>query len=332
MLVILGHLCGTRNFPLALMFFKPYANVGVRIFFVISGYLITRLLLQERERTGRTDLLEFYRRRAFRIFPAAYLYMVIVAAFSWSSLSRRDLFAAFSYLSCYFDNHWSLGHLWSLSVEEQFYLLWPLSLAIGFVARRRIALFAIAFSPVLRVAFHFLHLPNRGYYFPTVLDALATGCLLALIWPLLKRYDRFLLSRAALVLPAIVIAVPMLVTFGGWYGEALYEVFGLTLMHMAIAGCIYNAIQQQWRCLNVRPMIWLGVISYGLYLWQQPFLRSESAEWWTIFPLNVLLALLCAELSHRWIEKPFLALRDRKRTPIIVPADAAFSLVSPPEK
>ena len=110
----------------------PHAGTfGVQLFFVISGYLITRLLLEEQEKHGRINLRAFYLRRCFRIFPAAFAYIAVVSAFSPSA--RRDIVWAVSYLMSYCQ-HPSIfvAHLWSLSVEEQFYLLWPLALVLCF--------------------------------------------------------------------------------------------------------------------------------------------------------------------------------------------------------
>jgi len=326
-LVILGHLVGTRNFPVELSFLKPYANLGVRVFFIISGYLITKLLLEERDQTGKLDLLEFYRRRAYRIFPAAYLYMLVMAALHWRSLTGRQLLVTFTYLSSYYHSHnsWMFGHLWSLSVEEQFYLIWPFALAMGFVMRKRMLILTIALCPLLRVAFHFLHLPDRHIYFPTVLDTIATGCLLAIFWEKLRRHDRFLLSRAAWILPAVACGVPLLQNiFYGYKAQAAYEVFGLTIMHFAIAGTIYIAVRKKWHWLNVQPVIWVGVVSYSLYLWQQAFLEDRtSASWWTAFPINMILALLCAAASYYCVERTFLQLRNRDVVPLQRPFAAA---------
>jgi peptidoglycan/LPS O-acetylase OafA/YrhL len=273
--------------------------------------------------------LEFYRRRAYRIFPAAYLYMLAMAALYWKSLTGHQLLIAFTYLSSYFHTPWILGHLWSLSVEEQFYLIWPFVLVVGFAARKRTAVLVIALCPLLRVGFHFLHLPDRDFYFPTVLDAIATGCLLAILWGKLRQYDRFLLSRAAWILPAVACAIPLLhARFDGYAGQAAYEVFGLTIMHIAIAGTIYNAVQKQWRWLNVQPVMWVGVVSYSLYLWQEPFLNRASVNWWNAFPANVILALLCASLSYYGVEKTFLQLRNREVNPLRLANDRRIALES----
>ena len=133
-LVLGAHLTGTRYYPVPDSWvFHEYAQLGVRIFFVISGFLITSLLLKEREKTGRVDLRGFYRRRFYRIMPVAYLYMLTVAITAWGTLPVRDIAGAFTY-TINFNTHatWLLGHFWSLANEEQFYLLWPCVLAFCF--------------------------------------------------------------------------------------------------------------------------------------------------------------------------------------------------------
>src|SRR5664280_2047254 len=127
-----------------------YAFFGVQIFFVISGYLITSLLLREHERTGTINLRTFYYRRMLRIFPAAYVYILAVAIVFQPPL--HYLAYAFTYTSCYAGPHgpWMLSHLWSLSVEEQFYLLWPFALLLAFPSRKRILWVVMLCVPLLR--------------------------------------------------------------------------------------------------------------------------------------------------------------------------------------
>lgn len=329
LLVILGHLGGTRHFPAALAPLTHFANFGVRVFFVISGYLITHLLLKERAKNGAISLREFYRRRAYRILPAAYLYMTVVILAEWHNFTAQNILSAYVYISNYFVNStpWPLGHLWSLSIEEQFYLLWPLALVVAFARRQKMALGAILAAPVLRVAFYFAGWESIGYYFPTVADAIATGCLLAIAWPSLQRFDRYLLSPAMIAAPIVAGGIALLPELGGpGLPTRVYYVIGLTFMHLAIALCIYNAIRKQWRWLNVAPMLWVGFISYSLYLWQQPFInRNDQLHWWTAFPQNVLLAFLMAAASYYLIEQPALRLRDWKMAKprvVLRPADA----------
>lgn len=314
LLVILGHLGGTRHFPATLGPVTHLADFGVRVFFVISGYLITHLLLKEQARTGGISLTEFYRRRAFRILPPAYLYMTVVLVAEWHMFTRQNILTAYAYLSNYFvaSTPWPLGHLWSLSVEEQFYLLWPLAVVLAFRFRQSIAIGTILAAPVLRIAFYLAGWTDIGHYFPTVADAIATGCLLAILWPRLQRFDRYLLSPPMIAVPFLAAAIALLPDIGGpGLHTRIYFVAGQTIMHVAIALCIYNAIRRQWRWLNLAPVVWAGVVSYSLYLWQQPFVnRNDQLHWWTAFPQNVLLAFLLAAASYYLIEQPFLRLRD----------------------
>jgi len=122
LLVVIGHWAGTYGFPVAL----SYAFLGVRIFFVISGYLITTLLLQERSQTTTISLSEFYVRRAYRILPAATVFLATMLITRRQELTWYHAAMAVLYLADFDPTRpMFFGHLWSLSVEEQFYLLWP---------------------------------------------------------------------------------------------------------------------------------------------------------------------------------------------------------------
>lgn len=311
-LVLLGHLAGTRGFPSSFKIFEHYANFGVHVFFIISGYLITGLLLREREQSSRIDLLEFYRRRFYRIFPPAYLYMFVVTIIAWRILKTSDIAAAFLYFSNYHDGPWPLGHLWSLSVEEQFYLIWPAILALFFAARTRVLVLATVCCPLLRIVLQLTgcRFVDTGFF--TVFDAIAAGCLLSIYWKDLQRFDKFLLSKWALVCPLIALALPLQYFGGPRWLHHIFFASGLTVMHLAIALCLYNAVRMEWRVLNIVPVVWVGQVSYGLYLWQQLFLnRQDQHSWVTAFPQNLVLALACTAASFYGVEKPFLRLRDR---------------------
>src|SRR4051794_16092311 len=188
LMVLAGHLNGTANFGRRDLGIGDYAHLGVVVFFVVSGFLITSLLLSEQEKTGAVSLKLFYARRCLRILPAAYAYMACMAvlwAFGSVRLSWRSLIHAATYTGNYIQARtWHLGHLWSLSVEEQFYLLWPAAFVL--LGRRKAAWAAalvLAVAPLAR-ALGWLVLIQAGYsagtMFPMVADSLATGCLLAL--------------------------------------------------------------------------------------------------------------------------------------------------------
>jgi peptidoglycan/LPS O-acetylase OafA/YrhL len=308
--VLLAHLSGTRHF-FRWGILEIYGNFGVRVFFVISGYLITMLLLKEHERTGRISLKDFYVRRAYRILPAAYAFMLLAIVAEWDTLSWTNLLAALAYLSNYYHaGSWTLGHLWSLSVEEQFYLLWPALLAVFFRKRLWLVAVLLVSAPPLRVLFWTLW-GHRGleHSFPVVMDALAAGCALAMIEPQLRQRDAWLRSRWFLLIPALAALLPLLQI----HHNRTYQVAGLTAVHVGIALFIARAVRMQSRALNWGPVVWLGTLSYSFYLWQQPFLNRGSNTWWTAFPQNLVLAMACAVASYYGVEKPFLELRERRK-------------------
>ncbi|MEO7329892.1 MAG: acyltransferase, partial [Minicystis sp.] len=134
LVVLFGHMAGTRNFAFSFLDRLPtseLANFGVRVFFVISGFLITRLLFEEHARSGTVSLRGFYLRRTLRIFPAFYVFVAVVLVLDRLgkiTLLPYDALTALTYTMNFHptaSRSWQVGHLWSLSVEEQFYLLWP---------------------------------------------------------------------------------------------------------------------------------------------------------------------------------------------------------------
>ena len=160
-LVLLGHLSRTRGFVSVDLGIGDYSHLGVVVFFVISGFLITRLMLLERARTGDVSLKRFYARRALRLFPAMYTYIACVCllwVFGVLHLHARDIWHALTYTVNFLpDRAKPIGHLWSLSNEEQFYLLWPCTFILlgprrsGLGGRRE----SILFGPVARARMAF---------------------------------------------------------------------------------------------------------------------------------------------------------------------------------
>jgi peptidoglycan/LPS O-acetylase OafA/YrhL len=305
---------------------------GVHVFFVISGFLITSLLLDEESKTGTVSLRRFYLRRTLRIFPPYYAYLVVVAlasAVGWLHLHHFDLLAAATYTTNYHqDRAWHLGHSWSLSVEEQFYLLWPFLMKhLGAARAPRAALIAIGAAPLVRM-FILLAAPQWddgvGETFPTVVDTLATGCLLACYH---ERLDRMPRLQRFLASPLFVV-VPVMAVFAMSIrpGKVDY-LLGQSFTNVCIALTIYRVVRfpQTWsgRLLNLRPVAFLGVISYSLYLWQQPFLNKRSHAFLTAFPQNVLLAVAVALLSYYVIERPALRLRARLESRLLGPKPGA---------
>lgn len=303
-----------------------FANLGVRIFFVISGYLITTLLLKEHAKTSTIGLREFYVRRAYRILPAAFAFMLPVFLIFRHDLRWYHMAAATLYVTNFdFAHPWFLGHLWSLSVQEQFYFLWP-----GVLKRwlpHRVAMLAgvIAFAPAYRVACHFLGLHGRAdETFPAVADVLAIGCLLAVVEQTMKiptlaaesaarmGHPTVLLSliksRWALLLILPVALVPIYVGTLHFHITALLLLVLWPLMHLSIAGLLWHVVQRPYGILNVKPVVWLGKISYSLYLWQQLFIFGRHARPW----YGVFFAVGLASASYYLVEQPMLRLRERR--------------------
>jgi peptidoglycan/LPS O-acetylase OafA/YrhL len=321
-MVLLGHLSGTRNFGKLDLGIGDYAHLGVVVFFVISGFLITRLLLSEYEKRGSVSLKLFYARRALRLFPAAYTFIACLCLL-WVAgavhLRPADLWHAATYTMNYLPGRsWQVGHLWSLSVEEQFYLIWPCAFIL-FRPRRAgwIAAGVILFGPVARSA-GWLFLRATPYYdlelFPMVADTLAMGCLMAKISGWLETKDWYL----RLFHPAFSLGLVALVLLINRYlGHTVVSVFGTSILNASLAVLIHRSVycSRDWmgRFLNWKPVAFIGLLSYSLYIWQQLFLNRNSAAWVNTFPQNLCFAIAVALGSYFLLEKPFLRLRSRLR-------------------
>jgi peptidoglycan/LPS O-acetylase OafA/YrhL len=287
-----------------------FANLGVRIFFIISGYLITTLLLKEHAKTSTILLSEFYVRRAYRILPAALTFMLPVFVIFWRDLTWYHIAAAMLYLANFDWTHpWFLGHLWSLSVEEQFYFLWPGVLKKWYRYRVPILLGVVAFAPAYRVACHLLALHGKAdETFPAVADILAIGCLLAIFAQRLPLRLAVASTRLVWMMVTPVLLVPVYAGLLGFRTTPLLLLVLWPLMHLSIAGLLLHAVQRPYWILNFPPVAWLGKISYGLYLWQQLFVYGKHARpWYLIF-----FAVGLAVASYYLVEQPVLRMRERR--------------------
>ncbi|RYH00162.1 MAG: acyltransferase [Alphaproteobacteria bacterium] len=322
--VIYAHAIRTQGFPAfpGMNALGDLGNLGVRVFFVISGFLITYLLLKESDRYGRISLKDFYRRRIIRIFPAFYGYLLVVAILALAGFIAME-WADFGYAAVYLINFvekksWAVAHLWSLSVEEQFYLLWPTLIALlGWRRSVWLAVGTVLAAPLLRIAWWYLlsehqHLATKA--FPTVCDAIATGCVLACLRDMLtasKLYGRFASSLGFLLVPAAILISNVL----AFHTRPDYLV-GQTVRNVGIALCLDWCLRYPKSrvgiLLNLRPVVWLGTLSYSFYLWQQLFLDRHSNEIWCRFPFNIGFAFLAALTSFYLIERPFLKLRSKR--------------------
>ncbi len=322
-LVLFEHTLHAR-FGKAAAWASLYGSLGVSIFFVLSGYLITLLLLREWHATDTLSLKAFYGRRTLRIFPAFYTYvlvMVILNHLDVLATPRSDLWAAALYVWNYHVNassSWYLSHFWSLSLEEQFYLVWPLTLLLAGPRRAGyVAAALLVLVPLSRVLTYFLWPEARGHtgmMLHTALDRLMYGCLAAL-WQGSPRFQvhlqRLFRWRAPWAALVFLFAISPVLTYKlrGGYSLPL----GMSLESLAITVLMLWLVQNpdRWlgQILNARAVVHVGVISYSLYIWQQLFLAEGNETWLGVFPLNLLCAWLAAECSYWLIERPFLSLK-----------------------
>ena len=317
LLVIVFHLELSKTFtPVRYLWRFDIGYTGVKIFFVLSGFLITTLLLREHARNGKIDLGDFYLRRFFRIFPAYYTYLAlagVAVAAGWATASGGDFLWAAIFLSDYHKAEWALLHTWSLAVEEQFYLLWPTALVLIGIRRGLYCAAAILLiSPALRVMAELTPQwpTDPRLAFETVADALATGCLLAGLRERLWSYDRY----RALVSWKYFNVIPLVVVFArGMVPNALlWAAVVQPLMNLAIAATIDRYVRfpdtTTGRLLNSRPLVLIGLMSYSLYLWQEIFLADAHP---VPFPLSLLGIAAAGAASYYWVEKPLQALGRR---------------------
>ena len=363
---------GLRAFAVfAVIFYHmglPFAQgglLGVTVFFVISGYLITGLLASEWDSTRTIDLPQFWLRRIRRLFPAIVTVIAVMAAvFSVASpllltKMRPDIIPGLFW----FENWWyivrdlsyfeaagapsPLTHFWSLAIEEQFYLVWPIILLGVFKAgaskkavRRICLVLAVVSAIAMAVLYDPAGDPSRVYYgTDTRAFSLLIGAWLSFAWPgaqLTPEGTRDVPATSVRVLDAVGVAaflgiVAMCVFVNGFSDFMYYG--GLALC--SVLSAVVIAVLAHPRSLFARvaackPLVWIGQRSYGMYLWHFPIIellepRNATALPWWIHLVEIALVLVISHLSYQYIETPirkqgfraFFA-QLRKRTPALV--------------
>ena len=321
----------------------PGGMLGVGVFFTLSGYLITDLLLGQHEATGTLQLADFWRRRARRLLPALFVLLAVVAA--WVTLLDRPQLSALRGIIVaavgYVTNWWliaqhssyfaqfgppsPLGHLWSLAVEEQFYLVWPWLLWLGLRwargrpgTRSRLAAATALLAALSAIEMAMLYRP--GYDPTRIYDgsdtrafALLIGAALAFVWPSrhlrggITRGARRILDGAGVTGLAVIVG---LICFTNEYSAFLYR-GGMVLLSVATAlvvGTAASPASRIGRALGWGPLRWLGVRSYGIYLWHYPIIvlttPANGQDTLARGAWQVAASIGVAELSWRYIEEP----------------------------
>ena len=305
--------------------------LGVDLFFVLSGFLITTLLVEEWQRDGSVNLREFYVRRGRRLLPALVVLVAVFALLTLLALPARaaetglEALLRLSYIANFFIAFTQDGvgvgfdHLWSLSQEEQFYLLWPPVLFV--LLRRRVSpgrLLLVLLVAIVAVNLQRLAVIGAGgerhriWFAPdTHSDAILFGCAAALLWK--YRLIRLPVTRWTWIVAAVLF-------LGGFiaFDPLATSTFPLALPLFAAASAVgiialvENPAALGSRLFAVRPMQALGKVSYSLYLWHAPLIAFFGIA-------GLPVAMAASVLSYRYVEMP---LRRRSRPPVALPAAA----------
>jgi peptidoglycan/LPS O-acetylase OafA/YrhL len=300
------------------------------MFFVVSGFLITALLLEENEARNSISLRAFYMRRALRLLPAVFaalLFTVLVAllagSFTAVGLTPIRLASTLLYFNNWLqtttnDSPWFLTHFWSLSIEEQFYLIWPLALLALVRRHRRVALWsvvsAIALSCLLKAGLHWSGAPWQRIYHgsDTRADALLVGCLLSLLiyW---RALPAFVLRHHVMIGRCAWMMFGALLIVADFRGSIAYS-GGFTFAALVCAFIVLHTLIAPAAVLNSGLLLWIGKRSYGLYVWHWPvyLLVASSVPQAFGIPACLIGTFGFAALSYRYIEKPFLDLKHRR--------------------
>ena len=322
--------------------------IGVDIFYVISGFLITGLLLRELDGTGSLALKAFYLRRIKRLLPASFFVLFVTAIVAWTVYPTtlrhglgKDIAAAGAYVSNYLFALWQMDyqnlnatppvviHYWSLAVEEQFYLFWPfIILALHRFGARRAVFIGVAAITIASFLLSLFLTPREPiwsfYSLPTRAWELGIGALLLFIPKRIRFSSNYGWAALALILYGTLTFTDK-TPFPGT--AALVPVIGTAF---AIAS-LNNWPRAMNRFGNLKIVQWLGEISYPLYLWHWPVLVIPSVAWGRSLVAHelficVLLTALLADLTHRFIEDPIRYSKPKPK--LVIKSGAAATAAS----
>lgn len=292
---------------------------GVTVFFVLSGFLITMLLLREQENNGSISIKNFFARRTLRIFPLYFLaisVVPIVQLLGYVELKSCTYLYAYTYLFNFVPNecrYQAYGHFWSLAVEEHFYLLWPFIFVLGKRIGIAVMLIFIYLAGVYGTSFfseyYSTHVVHR-WSFPAGAP-IAFGCLAAYFCE--SKLGKRLMSSEFKKLHYTMFIAAFILLFKNYYGAHSYVFnLGATLIILFVYARQDSAFV---RILEIKPLAYLGTISYGLYVWQGIFTGNGPARQFPHFPpsmdIGLLLTFIIAPLSYHFFEKPILRLKNK---------------------
>jgi len=324
LIVLLAHMGLSHIIP---------GGFGVTVFFFISGFLITRLLIAENDLKGRIGLKQFYIRRFIRLYPAL-LFMVfgttlIYALYGWGGPKIGEMLSAIFYgTNLYQVNAQIEGnppfmpwkHLWSLAVEEHFYLLFPAFLALysgNWVKILKALSFVLCAALIWRVAVYFLtNLPAQDYNYmmtDTRIDSLVWGCVLSIALHVNGTKNlKWLMGYVPVALSLIAILASFLIRDESFRYTARFSVQGIALFILFLNLFFTEKFQWAITLLEWKPLAWFGTISYALYLWHVPIIDiciRIMGENLVSYLMALALSIYAAAFSYYIVEKRFLSLR-----------------------
>jgi len=312
--------------------------IGVDIFFVLSGFLITSLIINEYDSSSSLNLKNFYMRRLIRLAPALFLLLLVFTLLSALLLSKDKAQSNHidTIISLFYMSNWArafsihppdyLGHTWSLSIEEQFYILWPLTL-LGLLRTftNRWVIAFIAFSFAISAWLLRIYLIDNGSSFErlyngldTRADTLMMGCALGVILSsgLLSNKIQLVLSKwLSILAPCVILCLVFISITMTWTNPKMYywvffavEIFTvIILLHLFV-----NRDSFIHKLLSMKWIVWVGSISYGLYLWHYPIYRvmkSLDYSGYEVITYGTFITFMVSMLSFYFLEKPILKLK-----------------------
>ena len=325
--VLMGHV-SSRNWIFndleKIDFLRPFMSViqdsqmGVNLFFIISGFLITSIIISEENNSEKVNLKNFFLKRIIRIFPVYFALLFvyyILQILGIIFIPKESWITAVTYTK-YFNwkVDWYTAHGWSLSIEEHFYLVWPLIFYFFKSFRKKIIFFIIIIVPFIRYFSHKYHI--SGINNLTILyriDAIAFGCLIAFYKNyLIEKINTIYFITALIIILIFEELLPHIGVFklnnlmlseGHRHGLVINICLSIVLIYS-----VFGPKKITFKILNSKILSFIGTISYSIYIWQQPFLSDED-YWINHLPQSIILVFVVSILSYYFIEKPFLKLK-----------------------